>query len=152
MLFRSRKGSKILVIESSENHYQLQGTTLERWKQAMEQGIRAVSDRPIEFRPKPMDRKNRTTVYDLLKDNKEYYCVVSDSSAAAVEAVWAGVPIITLNRHITNSVSSRSVVDIDNLYREDIESWLAMLSYSQWTQDEIASGQALAMTQEWHRV
>lgn len=146
------KGTKILVIESSENHYRLNGTTLEQWKTNLTKNLSMVTDRPIEFRPKDYSRKTRGTVYDLLTETKDYYCVISDSSAAAVEAVWAGIPIITLSKHITNSVSRKFILDINDLYREDIEQWMAMLSYSQWTFDELQSGKALALTQEWHSV
>lgn len=147
-----RKGSKILVIESSPSHYAMRGTSLEQWRSTIVDGIRAVSDREIEFRPKDLDRKTRTPVFDLLKETKEYYCVVSDSSAAAVESIWAGTPVVTLNRHITNSVSRNSLADINDLYREDIEPWLAMLSYSQFTFEELCNGTAVSIVKEWFNV
>lgn len=147
-----RKGSKILVIESSPSHYYMQNTTLEQWKESVTNAIRAVSDRPIEFRPKQGDRKTRTPVYDLLQETKEYYCVVSDSSAAAVEAIWTGTPAVTLQRHITNSVTRSSLSLIDELYREDLEQWLTVLSYSQFTVEELANGTAAAIAKEFQNV
>lgn len=145
-----RKGSKILVVESSPEHYFMQGTTLEKWRQSVTNGIRAVSDRPIEFKSKHGDRKTRTSVYELLKDTKDYYCVVSDSSAAAVEAIWTGTPAVTLGRHITNAVTRKNLTQINDLYREDISAWLAMLSYSQFTFEELCNGTAVALTREFH--
>lgn len=147
-----KKGSTILVIESSPAHYVMHGTTLDAWRASVTQGIRAVSDRPIEFRAKEIDRKQRSTVYDLLKDSKEYYCVVSDSSAAAVEAIWTGVPVVTLQRHITNSVSRQTLAELNDLFRGDIEEWLAMLSYSQFTFEELCNGTAVAIVKEHHNV
>ena len=147
-----RKGDKILVIESSASHYSMQGTTLEKWKESVTDAIRAVSDRPIEFRPKQADRKTRTSVYELLKDTKEYYCVVSDSSAAAVEAIWTGTPAVTLQRHITNSVARSKLSQINELYREDLEQWLTVLSYSQFTFEELANGTAAAIAKEFQNV
>lgn len=147
-----RKGSKILVIESSPEHYLMQGTTLEDWKREVIHQIRSVSDRSIEFRSKEGTRKDRVTVYELLKETKEYYCVVSDSSAAAIEAIWTGTPVVTLGRHITNSVSRNKLEHINDLYRDDIEEWLAMLSYSQFTFDELCDGTAVAITKEYHNV
>lgn len=147
-----RKGSKILVIESSPSHYQMQGTTLEKWRKRIAHQIRTVSDRPIEFRTKEGSKKDRPTVYELLKETKEYYCVVSDSSAAAVEAIWTGTPVVTLGRHITNSVSKNNLEQINELYRDDLDHWLAMLSYSQFTFDELCDGTALSITKEYHNV
>ena len=146
-----KKGSKILVIENSNSHYCMKGTTLEAWRKYVKNEIRAFSDRPVEFRPK-LDRKQRTSVYELLANTKDYYCVVSDSSAAAVEAIWAGVPVVTLSRHITNSVSRNDFSQINDLYRGPLEHWLAMLTYSQWTFEELCDGTAVALTREWHDV
>ena len=145
-----KKGSTILVVESSPNHYAMHGTTLEDWRQQVTNEIQAVTDRPIEFRSKNLDRKTRQSVYNLLKETKEYYCVVSDSSAAAVEAIWTGTPVITLDRHITNSVSRNKLSQINNLYRGDLDEWLAMLSYSQFTFDELCNGTALSIIREHH--
>jgi len=144
-----RKGSKILVIEGSPAHYQMRDTTLDAWRKDITQEIRKYSDREIEFRPKELSRKNRVSVYETLRETKEYYCVVSDSSAAAVEAIWTGTPVITLERHITNSVSRNTLADINNLFRSDIERWLAMLSYSQYTFDELCNGTAVGIAKEY---
>lgn len=147
-----KKGSTILVIESSPAHYAMKGTSLETWRQNITEGIRAVSDRPVEFRPKNVDRKSRQSVYELLKETKEYYCVISDSSAAAVESIWAGTPVITLDKHITNSVSRQRLDQLNNLFKGDIEHWLAMLSYSQFTFDELCDGTAVSITKEYSDV
>lgn len=144
-----RKGSTILVIEGSPTHYRMRGTTLEAWREHITQEIRKYSDREIEFRPKELSRKNRVSVYETLRETKEYYCVVSNSSAAAVEAIWTGTPVITLERHITNAVSRNSLADIDNLFRSDIERWLTMLSYSQYTYDELCNGTAVGIAKEY---
>ena len=147
-----RKGSTILVIESSPSHYLMRGTTLEHWRKNVEQGIRAVTERPIEFRPKVTDRKTRQSVYELLKESKDYYCVVSDSSAAAIEAIWTGTPVVTLEQHITNPVSRRNLDEINNLYRDDLDAWFRMLSYSQFTFDELCNGTAMSIVTKYGNV
>lgn len=144
-----RKGSKILVIEGSPAHYQMRGTNEEEWRNTIIRELGKHTEREIEFRPKNTDRKTRQSVYDLLKENKDYYCVVSDSSAAAVEAIWTGVPVITLEQHVTNSVSRSRLSQINDLYRQDIEPWLAMLSYSQYTYEELCNGTAVGIVKEY---
>lgn len=143
-----RKGSKILVVEGSSAHYQMRGTNLEEWKNTVLRELSKHTDREIEFRPKHADRKTRVSVYDLLKETKDYFCVVSDSSAAAVEAVWTGTPVITLEQHITNSVARNQLSQINDLYRQDVEPWMAMLSYSQYTHQELCDGTAVGIIKE----
>ena len=148
-----QQGQKILVVESSPSHYELQGTTLDAWQQQIVGVLQQHTDRPIEFKPKTGDRKTRTTVYNLLSQNpREYYCVISDSSAAAIEAVWAGVPIITLQRHVSMPVARTQCSDINDLYRGPIGNWLCALSYSQFTQNEMLNRTAYKLTRKFHGV
>jgi hypothetical protein len=147
-----RSGKIILVVESSPQHYAMQGTTVDQWRTNIHAQIKLYTDRPIEFRSKNPDRKTRTTVYDLLKDNHDYYCVISDSSASAVEAIWCGVPVITLNQHITNTVARNNISQINDLYRGSLGDWLCALTYSQWTFEELMSGKALKMIRRYNYV
>lgn len=145
-------GKKILVVESSDMHYRLFGTTLNEWRSRVHNELKNVTDRPVEFRSKELDRKSRTSVYELLQNTGDYYCVISDASAAAIEAIWCGVPVITLNRHISNPVARSKITDIDNLYRGPIGDWLCALTYSQFTYDEFESGYALEMLGNYHGI
>ena len=145
-----RTGKKILVVESSDMHYRLFGTSLDEWRNRVSAELKQATNRPVEFRSKDLDRKSRTSVYELLKNSSEYYCVISDASAAAIEAIWCGVPVITLNRHISNSVARSSIADIDNLYRGPVGDWLCALTYSQFTYEEFESGYALEMLGTYH--
>lgn len=145
-------GKKILVVESSDMHYRLFGTSLEEWRNQVLHDLKQVTTRPVEFRSKELDRKSRVSVYELLQNSSEYYCVVSDASAAAIEAIWCGVPVITLNQHISNPVSRSRIADIDNLYRGPIGDWLCALTYSQFTYKEFESGYALEMLGTYHGI
>jgi hypothetical protein len=143
-------GDKILVVESSDYHYQMLGADRNSWRDNITNELAKHTDRPVEYRVKNMDRKGRDSVYDLLMSSNDYYCVISDSSAAAVEAVWAGVPIITLNRHITSPIARTQVSDINNLYRGPIGDWLCALTYSQFTKKEMQNGVAWKIIEKYH--
>ena len=131
----------------------MQGTTLDEWKGWVTKELQKHTDRPIEFKPKEQDRKTRTSVYDLLNSQpKEYYCVISDSSAAAVEAVWSGIPIITLSPHVSSPIARNSLSDINDLYCGPIGDWLCALSYSQFTKQEMFNGTALKIMSKFHGV
>jgi len=101
------------------------------------------------FRPKDLDRKTRDNLYEHLQES-DYYCVITDASASAMEAVWAGIPIITLGRHISTTVARTRLSDINDLYRGPIGNWLCALSYSQFTEKELYNGTALKLIKKYH--
>lgn len=139
----------ILVIENSAAHYELFDKTLDDWKSMVRLQIEKHSDRFIEFRPKNLDRKTRSNLYEHLCNNN-YHCVVTDASAAAIEAIWAGIPVIVLNKHISLPVARNTVAKVNDLYRGPIGDWLCALSYSQFTWREISDGTALKILQRYH--
>jgi hypothetical protein len=134
-------GERILVVESSEMHYQLYGDDINDWRHRIRTTLGKYTDRPIEFRAKDPNRKSRSNLYQYL-NSEDIYCVINDSSAAAIEAIWCGIPTITLRPHISSAVSRWDLGDINNLYRGDIGDWLCRLSYSQFTEKEMCDGTA----------
>ena len=142
-------GDAILVVENSEYHYQMFGTTLSAWREQVSTELQKYTDRAIVFRPKELNRKIRDSLYKNLQES-DYYCVITDASAAAMEAVWVGIPIITLGRHISTTIARTRLSDIDDLYRGPIGNWLCALSYSQFTEKEIYNGTALKLIKKYH--
>jgi hypothetical protein len=144
------QGSRIVVVCASDNHHRICGTDLETWQRQIKQELRQHTDRPIEWRKKQLSRKTRTSVFEDLKDDKDVYCVISDSSAAAIEAIWLGIPVITLGRHISSAVARSSLSQINDLYRGPVGDWLCALTYSQFTQKEMYDGTALGIIKKYH--
>jgi hypothetical protein len=100
------------------------------------------------FREK-YNKKIRTSLYNHLCD-EDYYCVININSNAAVEAIWAGIPAITLATHITNPVSGNAISQINNLPRPHLANWLCMLSYSQFTYEELTNGVATRIIKRYY--
>jgi hypothetical protein len=146
--WRNNNGA-ILVVENSEYHYQMFGTTLPAWRDRVRTELEKYTARTVTFRPKELNRKIRDSLYDILKES-DYYCVITDASAASIEAVWAGIPIITLGQHISTPVARTELSAIDNLYRGPIGDWLCALSYSQFTEKEMYNGTALKLIKKYH--
>jgi len=142
-------GDAILVVENSEQHYQMFGTTLSAWREQVRTELQKYTDRSVIFRPKELNRKIRDNLYEHLQKSN-YYCVITDASSAAIEAVWTGIPIITLGRHVSTSVACTKLSDINNLYRGSIGNWLCALSYSQFTEKELYDGTALKLIKKYH--
>lgn len=144
-------GRDILIVLSSESHYRMWGTTAQAFRQHVTDGLRGHTGRRLVFKAKEDNKKTRRTVYDQLQEETDrWYCVISDSSAAAIEAIWSGVPVITLGRHITNSVSRNQLSMINDLYRGCLGNWLCALSYNQFTIQELYDGTAVQIMQKFY--
>jgi len=63
--------------------------------------------------------------------------------------VWAGIPIITLGRHISTPVACTELSKINDLYRGPIGNWLCALSYSQFTTKEFYNGTAFELIEKY---
>ena len=142
-------GDTILVIEPGEFAANIFHVDVTQWKLSVEQELRKYTDKKIVFREKA-PKKKRLPLYKHLLGNNDYYCVISINSNAATEAIWAGIPVITLGKHISNPIAKSELSDINNLYRGPIASWLAMLSYSQFTYEELINGTAVDLVKQYH--
>ncbi len=145
-----KTGSKILVLEPGPFAASIFHTDVDLWKKSIISELRKYTDRPIEFREKT-NKKTRTSLYQLLLQG-DYYCTVSINSNSAVESIWAGVPAITLDKHISNPVTVDSLDKINDLYRGPLGNWLSWLSYCQFTYEELMDGTALKIIREYHNV
>lgn len=142
------QGDRILVIEPGIFAASIFHVDIASWKYKVEEELRNHTDKKIVFREKT-PKKQRAPLFKHLCD-EDYYCVISINSNAATEAIWAGIPIITLDKHITNSVSRNKLSDINNLLRPQLANWLSMLSYSQFTYDELMNGTAVDIVKKYH--
>ena len=145
-----KNGSKILIVEPGEFAAGIFHVEAKLWGQQVEQELRKYTDRPIEFRSKT-NKKKRTSLYQQLLDG-DYYCTISINSNSAVESIWAGVPAITLDKHVSNAVTRNNLAQINDLYYGPLGNWLAWLSYCQFTFDELMDGTALEIVRQYHRV
>lgn len=143
-----QEGELIYVIEPGPFAAGIFHVDLKTWKYDVEKELRQYTDKKIVFREKA-PKKERSNLYkELLND--DYHCIISINSNAATESIWAGVPAITLDRHISNPVTVNKISDVNNLYRGNIANWLCMLSYSQFTKEELMNGTAHAMVKKYN--
>ena len=141
-------GEKILIIEPGPFAASIFHVDLKTWKYDVERELKKHTDKQIVFREKAQ-KKIRTSLVEEL-NNEDYYCVVSINSNAATEAIWSGIPVITLDRHITTPVSRSKLSDINNLARPHLARWLCALSYSQFTGEELYNGTAIKILRKYH--
>ena len=145
-----KDGSAILIVEPGEFAANIMHVEAKSWGQQVATELKKYTDRPIEFRSKT-NKKKRTSLYQQLCQGN-YYCTVSINSNSAIESIWAGVPAITLNKHVSNMVTRSSLSDINDLYYGSLGDWLAWLSYCQFTFDELMDGTAIRIVRQYHNV
>lgn len=141
-------GEKILIIEPGPFAASIFHVDLKTWKYDVERELKKYTDKKIVFREKA-EKKVRTSLVEELR-NEDYHCVVSINSNAATEAIWSGIPVITLDRHITTPVSRSKLSDINNLARPHLARWLCAVSYSQFTKEELYDGTAINILRKYH--
>ena len=145
-----KTGKKILIVEPGEFAASIMHVEPKSWTKNIVDELKKHTDRPIEIRSKD-NKKIRTSLYQQLL-TEDYYCTVSINSNSAVESIWAGIPAITLDKHVSNSVTRNSLAQINDLYYGPLGDWLAWLSYCQFTYDELMDGTALTIIKECHSV
>ena len=145
-----KEGKKILIVEPGEFAASIMHVEVKSWTESVIAELKKHTDRPIEIRSK-VNKKTRTSLYKTLIKG-DYYCTVSINSNSAVESIWAGIPAITLNKHVSNSVTRNSLAQVNDLYYGPLGDWLAWLSYCQFTYDELMDGTAFSIIKEYHGV
>jgi len=145
-----RTGSKILVVMSTEKPFQYYKQDKDAWLKKVIKTLQKHTDREIVFREKA-SRGERTnnTIYDALED--DIYALVTYQSVAAIEAIQAGIPAFALAPTAADPVASKDLTQIENPVMPDedvIQKWLNSIAYSQFSLDEIITGEAWNMVQE----
>lgn len=145
-----KEGKKILIVEPGVFAASIMHVEAKSWTESVVTELKKHTDRPIEIRSK-INKKNRISLYETLLQG-DYYCTISINSNSAVESIWAGIPAITLNKHVSNSVTRNSIEQVNDLYYGPLGDWLTWLSYCQFTYDELMDGTALDIVREYHGV
>lgn len=145
-----KEGKKILIVEPGVFAASIMHVEAKSWTESVVTELKKHTDRPIEIRSK-INKKNRISLYKTLLEG-DYYCTVSINSNSAVESIWAGIPAITLNKHVSNSVTRNSIQQVNDLYYGPLGDWLTWLSYCQFTYDELMDGTALDIVRQYHGV
>lgn len=136
-----RDGKEILLVESSPWHMELVGHAT--WTNDVLRYLRNHTDRPIVVRKWERDKAKASATFGAAL--KTAWAVVAHSSAAAITAVLAGVPVFVQCAHAAFPVSSGELLNIEHPRYEHIvsrEEWAAGLASNQWTLDEISNGTA----------
>jgi hypothetical protein len=141
------RGQQILVVPPDSKqcvHFGIHSA--EQWLTQTVSAIQQFTQRPIVIRTRPASRTTRLTDDSLrsaLANN--VHAMVTFISNSAVEAVLHDIPVISLGPSACVRVSPWTLDSIDSvpdIDAETKEAWMRHLSYCQFTQAEMLSGQA----------
>jgi hypothetical protein len=132
-------GSHIVVCPQSDSFMALMGHPGD-WVTDVMRRLAQHTDR--EIRVRPWSRNKTKHAASLQADLAGAHAVVVWSSAAAVAAVLAGVPVVVEGDDCAAKPMSGTLEGIENLPTPERENWCGVLADNEWTMDEITNGTA----------
>lgn len=120
----------------------------EAWLNAVLARLKALTDRPVQVRPWSDKFRPDFLFSDQLRGA---HAVVAHTSAAAVEALLAGVPAFLTGPCVASPMADHDLGNIEDPRLPDgRDEWAACLAAGQWTLDEMRAGHAWrAMAETW---
>jgi len=142
-VYPSRAGGRhVLVAMQSPGFYDLwTGTTAGNFEIRMQSTIRKYTNRPIVFRHKSFGRRRQPPIAHALRDA---WLVVTHSSAVALDALAAGVPVIVTEPTFCAARLGTPWHRIEDPVRpteDERRDLFARIAGHQWTLAEMRSGE-----------
>jgi hypothetical protein len=144
---RITRGNSVLIVPpdtKQASHFDI--GDVDTWVADTVARIQALTGRPIQIRHRPASRTTRMTADTLVQAlAQDINVVVTFISNSGVEAVLHDIPVISLGPSACVKVSPWSLDQIDavpDIDTEVKEAWMRHLSYCQFTQHEMRTGQA----------
>lgn len=142
----SRGGSVLIVPPDIKQAVHFSIDNVDTWLADTVSRIQNLTDRPIQIRHRPASRTTRMSADTLVQAlAQDINVVVTFISNSGVEAVLHDIPVISLGPSACVKVSPWSLDQIDavpDIDTEIKEAWMRHLSYCQFTQHEMRTGQA----------
>lgn len=133
-----RRGGHVVVVEQSEHFLTLSGAGAD-WRERTVEELRRHTDRPLVIRRWRRDKDKAAR--GLQEDLKGAHALVTHASAAAIEALLAGVPVFVTGQSAAVPMASGPLASIESPhYPEEREPWAAGLANSHWTLAELRGG------------
>lgn len=137
-------GGHIVVVEQSDHFLRNVGgypAGGAHWLEAVERQLRQWTDRPLRIRR--WQRNKLEASATLGHDLAGAWALVTHMSAAANEALLAGIPAFVTGRCVASELALANLAEIESpRMPEGREDWAARLAAAQWRPDEMRSGRA----------
>lgn len=144
-----RERRNIIVVGMSGKGAMFEGFRAEQWERQTVANLRALTDRPIIYRPKPNFKEARPIPgaifqrgVELDEALRDCHAVVCHHSNVAIDAILAGVPAIC-PIGVASVMSGTELKQIESPpMPEGRHQWAADIAYTQWTMAEMSDGLA----------
>lgn len=142
------KGRHILLAGMGAKGSWAEGFGQEDWERAQIQKIKAVTDIPIIYRPKPSWKDAQPILGSIYSPRTEpleavlnrCHAVVSHHSNVSVDGILEGIPAYTWDG-VARCMSGQDLSTINEPYKPDgREQWAANLAWCQWSIAEMQRG------------
>ena len=134
------EGSHIVIVEQSAHFHDISFAE-PHWASKVITELRKHTDRPLKVRYWRRDKDKASAA--LRNDLMGAWALVTHMSAAANEALAAGVPVFVSGQCAAAPLASGELAGIESAKTPDgRELWAARLSASQWTLEEMRNGKA----------
>jgi len=138
MPWRQKRDGPIVICPSSDHLHNLFGSTVESWVSSVVAQIKKYTDRPITVRHKELVPKG-----DIDAEIYEAWCVVTHVSAAALDALRLGIPVVTTGQCAASPMST-PIQEIERpLLSNGREELFSLLACGQFTPEEMIQGNVL---------
>src|SRR5690606_38444916 len=134
-------GSHVVVCPQSDHFMRVIAGYPGKWRDEVVAALRQVTDREIRVREWSANKGALSATLEA--DLVGAHALVTWSSAAAVTAILAGVPVIAMGQCAASTMSAAAIDDLENLpMRDDRERWASVLADNEWSLDEFRAGVA----------
>lgn len=143
-------GKHVLICGQVPGDASIKHTDHSKWlREAVALCQQQYPSKKILFRPHPVSVNRgglkkiegaETSTGSLAEDLAGSFCAVTFNSNSGVDAVLAGVPAVTMDEGaMAYNITSHK---IGKIIRPDRTQWAYNMAYCQWTEEEIANGDA----------
>lgn len=144
------RGDRVIICGQVPWDASVEGSDHQLWLQATLERLRAYTKREVVFRPHPKALgayKKMNCPISTIPMSEELrnppHAVVTYNSNSGVEALIEGIPVFAADHgSMCWELANKSLVSIDVPNMPDRTQWLNDLCYTQWTLDEMRSGEA----------
>lgn len=155
--FNQDRKSSILICTQLPESLQWQGMPdTDTWLRTLITDIRKYTDRKIVVRPHPRQHfrptpgdfkldlpKKIINTYDDFDIKFNHHAVINHNSGPTVQSAINGTPIICHTSGLAYPVSD-TIENIENISLPDREKWFLELCHTEWTVEEISTGEPIA--------
>jgi hypothetical protein len=132
--WKKNRSGPIVFCLSSHHLFNFYGLDIEQWIGQTAACVRALTNRPMQLRPKH--------IVGIEQQIADAWCVVTHVSAAALDALRLGIPVVTTGECAATPLAT-PIEEIDNPRLPDgREELFASLAWGQFTPEEMSSGMA----------